>query len=112
EQDGDLLALALEGGLGGEDFLGQMLRGVTLGGGEAGSPRRLRRSGRKRCPATIAEPAPGLCLGAAAGADRGRRRAALPAEARAVTVLGMAPGTGHDRGGPPPPWSLALSPSG
>ena len=35
EQHGDLLALAFQGGLGGEDLLGQMLRGVGLGGGQA-----------------------------------------------------------------------------
>ena len=29
EQDGDLLALAFEGALGGQDFLGQMIRGVA-----------------------------------------------------------------------------------
>ena len=31
EQDGDLLPLALEGGLGGEDLLGEVLRRVGLG---------------------------------------------------------------------------------
>jgi hypothetical protein len=36
EEDGDLLALALEGGLRGEDLLGEVLGGVGLGGG---SPR-------------------------------------------------------------------------
>ena len=30
EEDGDLLALALEGALGGEDLLGEVLRGVAL----------------------------------------------------------------------------------
>ena len=34
EEDGDLLALALEGGLGREDPLGQVLRGVGLGRGK------------------------------------------------------------------------------
>jgi hypothetical protein len=34
EQDRDLLAFALEGALGGEDFLGEVLRGVGLRGGE------------------------------------------------------------------------------
>ncbi len=40
EEDRDLLALALEGGLGGEDLLGKMLRGVRLRG---------RRTNRGRC---------------------------------------------------------------
>jgi len=33
EKDGDLLALAFQGGFGGEDFLGQVLGGVSLRGG-------------------------------------------------------------------------------
>jgi len=36
EEDGDLLALAFEGGLGSEDLLGEMLRGVGLCCSEAG----------------------------------------------------------------------------
>ena len=35
EEHRDLLALALEGGLGGEDLLGEVLGGVGLGRGEA-----------------------------------------------------------------------------
>jgi len=34
EEDGDLLALAFESGLGGEDFLGEVLGGVGIRGGE------------------------------------------------------------------------------
>jgi hypothetical protein len=34
EEDGDLLALALQGGLRGEDLLGEVLRGVCVTGGE------------------------------------------------------------------------------
>ena len=42
EEHGDLLALAFERGLGGEDLLGEMLGGVGLGCDEAaGLPRRL-----------------------------------------------------------------------
>jgi hypothetical protein len=40
EEDGDLLPLALEGGLGGSDLLGEVLRGVRLRG---------RRTNRGRC---------------------------------------------------------------
>jgi len=43
EKDCDLLALALEGGLGGEDLFGEVLRGVGLRGAES---LRWRRRGR------------------------------------------------------------------
>jgi hypothetical protein len=38
EQDSDLLALTFEGGLGREDFLGEVLRSVGLRGGEPRLP--------------------------------------------------------------------------
>jgi hypothetical protein len=37
EKDGDLLALAFESGLRGENLLGEVLGGVSLGRGEAAS---------------------------------------------------------------------------
>ena len=99
KQHGDLLALALEGALGREDLLDEVLGGVALGRGEAGRRGRLRRSGRKRRPATIAKLAPGLHFGAAVGADGSKRHAALSAESCTFAVLGLAPGTLH--AGPP-----------
>src|SRR3989454_5115895 len=53
EEHGDLLALAFQGGPGGEDFLGQVLRGVGLGRGEARLPGRLTAYGST---ALVAEP--------------------------------------------------------
>ena len=52
EEDRDLLALALERGFRREDLLGEMLRGVGLGRGEARLSWRFR---RHRCPAPVAE---------------------------------------------------------
>jgi hypothetical protein len=51
EEDRDLLALALEGGLRGEDLLDEVLRGVGLGGD--------RRGGQERRSALAAELVPG-----------------------------------------------------
>ena len=42
EEDGHLLALAFQGGLGGEDFLGQVLGGVSLRGGRTNPGRGAR----------------------------------------------------------------------
>ena len=100
EEHRDLLALALQGALRGEDLLGEVLGGVALRRGETGSRRRLRRSGRKSRPATIAELAPGLHPSTAAGTDDRKRRAALSAESCPFAVLRLAPGTRH-RGRPP-----------
>ncbi len=98
EQDGDLLALAFESGLRGEDLLGEVLGGVGLGRSEAGGRLgRLRRSGRERSPATVAELAAGRHLGATGSADSGKRCAALSAESCAVAVSGLAPRTRHRR---------------
>jgi hypothetical protein len=104
EEHGDLLALAFEGGLRGQDAFGEMLGRVGLGRSEAGGRLgRLRRSGRERSPATVAELAAGLHLGATGSADSGKRCAALSAESCAVAVGGLAPGTRHGRGSSPPP---------
>jgi hypothetical protein len=103
EENRDLLALAFDRGLRGEDLLGEVPRGVALGRCEAGRRRRLHRSGRERSPAAVTELAAGLHLGATDGADSGKRRAALSAESCAVAVRGLAPGTRHGRGGSPPP---------
>ena len=56
----DLLALTLERTFGSENFFSEMLGCVALRRGEAAGRGRLRRSRRKRGPATIAEPASGL----------------------------------------------------
>jgi hypothetical protein len=58
EEHGDLLALALEGGLGREDLLGQVFGGVGLGGGEARLGRRWYWVAELGA-ASVAEAAPG-----------------------------------------------------
>src|SRR5262249_2508121 len=88
EQHRDLLALALEGALRGEDLLGEMPGGVEL-------RRREARLGgvRERRPALAAELVAGRVGRAAGRASRGERGAALAAELRASRILRAAPGT-------------------
>jgi len=107
EEHGNLLALTLKRAPRRQDLLGEVFGRVGLGGGEAARRGRLRRSGRKRRPATIAELASGLHLGAAAGTDDPKRRAALSAESCPVAVLCLAPGTLHR--GRPPDWGSRAS---
>jgi hypothetical protein len=89
EQHGDLLALALEGTLRGENLLGEMLGGVRVG--------RRRSPGRSayRPAALQTELRAGRQCRAALGA-RGRKPApAFEAELRRRRVLMLAPGTVH-----------------
>ena len=98
EEHGHLLALAFEGGLRGEDLLGEVLGGVGLGAGRApggfaaaGAAARATESlARREFSATLGT---GQCEAAAA----------VLAEPQPVAVLSVAPGTRHGRGGSPPP---------
>src|SRR5262249_34658383 len=92
EQYGDLLALALEGGLRGEDLLREMLRRVRLWRGELRCRRWPRGSTGQRCAAAIAELAASLYLCTTARANRCECRAAFPAETGTVAVICLAPG--------------------
>ena len=104
EEHGDLLALALEGALRGEDLLGEVLGGVGLGRSEAGDR-------RGRCGGVAARGAPQLSqnlLPASTLAPQAAQTAGNVAphsrQNRApVAVGGLAPGTRHGRGGSPPP---------
>jgi hypothetical protein len=98
EEDGDLLALALEGTLRGEDLLGEVLRRVV--GWTQGT---IGNTPRQRGPTGAAELLPGANLGAALRAGEHEASAALLAESRVLGVLRLAPGTRHGRGGSPPP---------
>ena len=100
EEHRDLLALALQGGLRGQDLLGEVLGRVALGRSESG--RRPARRWPARRPHRGRTCAPGA-VGAALGQTSARRAPHSSAESRAVGVLGLAPGTRHGRGGPPPP---------
>src|SRR5262245_16134898 len=91
EEDGDLLALAFEGGLRGEDPLGEVPGSVRVRGSEALS---CWRSGH-RLPARETE---GGLLGqlrVAFGARQGEAGSALHTEVRLSRILLMAPGTRH-----------------
>ena len=90
EQHGDLLALAFQGGLGGEDLLGQMLRGVALRGGRLG-----RRDGPERRGALAAELVLGWVPRATGGTGRDERCGTLPTELHACGILVLAAGTLH-----------------
>ena len=90
EEDRDLLALAFEGGLGGEDLLGEVLGGVRLGAGEA-----ARWLGGERGAAGPTELLARRDGGATARAGRLKPGATVLAEARARVVLRLAPGTLH-----------------
>ena len=99
EEHGDLLALALEGGLGGEDPLGEVLRRVDVGRREVGQGRAVAPWFPPVAPRTIAEPVPVSALApqpeqtAASGAPHCRQN-------RPRRVLRLATGTLH-RGRPP-----------
>src|SRR5262249_29377600 len=92
EEDGDLLALALEGGPGGEDLVGKVLRGVGVRGAEA------RRGGRPGGVGALRAELGGGGEGrAAVGAGAGERRRALLAELRPRLILVLAAETSHAR---------------
>ena len=94
EEDGDRLALTFERGLGGEDLLGEVLRGVRSGRGIAGcgggrwcAPRRL--------TATVTELTPGRVSAIARRATSLERRSAAVAEPRARRIVLLAPSALH-----------------
>ncbi len=92
EEHRHLLALALQGGLGLEDLVGQVLRGVVAGLALGGG----RLAGGNRRAALEAEAGSGGKLGVAARAAHREGRAALQAELRALRVLVSAGGAVHD----------------
>src|SRR5262249_6879643 len=94
EEHRHLLALALHGGTGAEDLLGQVLRGV--GAGIASDLVRERR--RQNMPARGAELGGRAHGVAAARAAAGQRRPTLLAELRGRAVLVLAAGTPHCEG--------------
>ena len=96
EEHGDLLALAFQGGLGGEDLLGQVPGGVRLRGGRTN---RGRGPGGHGLAALEAEAgAPGQFR--TTGAARKREASSTPeAEPRVGRVVLLAPGTRHGGGG-------------
>src|SRR5712692_2575865 len=94
EEDGDLLALALQSGLGGEDALSRVLGGVGLRRAEprtGGYPCRC----PERSAATPAELLAGLVREPAGRTRECQRGAALRAEAAPLAVVMLAPGTFH-----------------
>src|SRR5262249_33743677 len=94
EEHGDLLALALEGALGGEDLLGEVLWDIRFRGTEA---RRCRRLASNRGPTLVAElRGCGQALTAGA-AEQAKAGSAPQAEVRICRVLVLAPGTVHAR---------------
>src|SRR4030095_17013687 len=95
EEDSDLLAFALEGALGGQDLLGEVLWGVGLGRPESLSGRRSGQASRPR--ALGAKLRRRRKLPTASGAHSGQRRGAFLAELRARLVLVLTPGTLHYR---------------
>jgi hypothetical protein len=97
EEDRDLLPLALEGSLRGEDLLGEVLGGVA--GRTQGA---IGNAPQQRGPTGAAKLLPRANLGAALRAGEHEASAALLAEARVVGILRLALGTRHVRGGSPP----------
>ena len=96
EEDGDLLALALQGRLGGEDLLGEVLGRVGL---RRGNPPR-RRGSREGPTALAAELLRAGVRGATGRADRRQPGSALPTELHGGEVVVLAPRAVH-AGSPP-----------
>jgi hypothetical protein len=96
EQYGDLLAFALQGSLGGENLLGEVLGSVDLG--RSKSPRGCTLA--ENSPALTAELLTGRIRGAAGGANGGEPGSTVPAELLAGRVLMLAGGTAHARTSP------------
>ena len=94
EQDGDLLALALEGGLRGEDALGEMLGGVRRRAREVRGDRRAR---ERSFPTLRTEPGVDGKLRAAHRARGDEARPTARAESRSRRTLLPAPGALHAR---------------
>jgi hypothetical protein len=93
EEHGDLLALAFQGALRGQDLLGQMFRRVGLRGADL--RRRDRRRREQRRAASTAELLAGLVREHAGGAGARERRPAFCTEAAALAVLGPAARAKH-----------------
>ncbi|HEY7519823.1 MAG TPA: hypothetical protein VIE36_16170 [Methylomirabilota bacterium] len=95
EEDGDLLALPLDGGPLGEDALGQMARGVVLGRCEP----RKDSGGIGRRPdgstASVAKLAARFRARATGGTARTETAATVPTEARVVTIPSLTTRTLH-----------------
>src|SRR5262245_5494856 len=87
EKHRDLLALALEGSLGGEDLLGEVLGGVAVGGAEPGSAAEGFWGGRSRMSATRTELCGWRQRSTAFGARTPKRRCAFLAELRALLIF-------------------------
>ena len=117
EEDGDLLALAFQGGLGGEDLLGQVLGGVRLRGGRMNRGRGASGYGLAALEAEARAPGKLCATGAARKREAGSTAEAEPGVGRVVL---LAPGTRHGGGAcdwgarsirRPRPRDRALSPS-
>ena len=104
EEHGDLLALAFEGGLGGEDLLGEMLWRVALRRAESRTRHcRLGLGSAEPLTALLAELGPRLVCRAATRAGSLEPSPTLLAEHGIAGVFLLASGTRHGRGGSPPP---------
>ena len=95
EQHGDLLALAFESSLGGEDSLGEVLWAIRFGRAEAPALRPGLFSGGQRLAALLAQLVAGRIRSPALGADSGELRTALRAEFGVRMGALLAPGTFH-----------------
>src|SRR5262249_31506188 len=98
EQDRDLLALALEGGLRGENLLGEMLGGIRLWRAEPRLDAAL--CCRQRLATTPAELLAALIQKSTRRARRRERQPAFTAEAASLSVLRVASRTDYQRNSP------------
>ena len=99
EEDSDLLTFAFEGAPGGEDLLGEVLRGVGFRGSETSLTGRFPFDG---CPTLIAESRSRWEASSAGRAGEVEASPAPQAELRVWRVLVLAPGTlHHEVPGPP-----------
>jgi hypothetical protein len=105
EEDGDLLALALEGGLRREDLRGEMLGGVRLGAGEAAHC--LGGLAAYWSTALVAEPGADRQVTTARRAGRAKASSTAQAEVRPEWVLVLAPRTLQFRASSEPGWFTA-----
>ena len=90
EEDGDLLALAFQGRLRGEDAFSEVLRSIGFWSGQA-----RRSCPVERCRTLAAELVFGRVARSARPAHRRKRSRALAAESRSGRILGLAPRAGH-----------------
>ena len=103
EQDGHLLALPFQGGLGGEDFLGQVLGGVGLRGGRTSRGRGASGDGVAALEAEAGAPGQFCATGAAGEREVGSAAEAEPGVNRVVLLAsgtlhaGEAAAAGHSR---------------